>query len=106
MSICWAGVIWSGAVSSLWVTRLVGLLLVVGYVLRGWRRRSLKRSSALIIGLLALVFFGGLLGIQPNPEGGRWYDAQFWNSLGNTIEFVLLVYAVDRGYWPADGDRS
>jgi multiple sugar transport system permease protein len=30
------------------------------------------------------------MGIHPDPAGGRWYDAQFWNSLGNTIEFVLL----------------
>lgn len=80
--------IWS--ISSLWATRLVGLFVALGYALQGWRRHSLKRSSVLIISLVALVFFGGLLGIRPNPEGGRWYDAQFWNSLGNTIEFVLL----------------
>ena len=77
-------------VSSLWVTRLVGLLLAFGVVVRGWRRQSLKQSSAIVIIVAAIIFFGGLLGIHPNPEGGRWYDAQFWNSLGNTIEFVLL----------------
>jgi multiple sugar transport system permease protein len=80
--------VWS--ISSLWATRLVGLLLALGYVVRGWRQQSIKRSSAVIITVIAIVFFGGLLGIHPNPDGGRWYDAQFWNSLGNTIKFVLL----------------
>lgn len=80
--------VWS--ISSLWVTRLVGLLVAFGVVVRGWRHQSLKQSSAIVIIVAAIIFFGGLLGIHPNPEGGRWYDAQFWNSLGNTIEFVLL----------------
>ncbi len=79
---------WS--ISSLWVIRLLGLLLVFGYIVRGWRRQTLKKGSALIIGILAFIFFGVLLGIHPSPEGGRWYDAQFWNSLGNTIQFVIL----------------
>jgi multiple sugar transport system permease protein len=53
------------------------------------RRQTLKRSTAWLIGILSVIFFVGLLGIHPGPEG-RWYDAQFWNSLGNTIQFVLL----------------
>lgn len=80
--------IWT--VSSLWVLRLAGLLVVIGYALRGWRRQNLRPISALTIILVALFFFGGLLGIQPNPDGGRWNDAQFWNSLGNTITFVVF----------------
>jgi multiple sugar transport system permease protein len=79
---------WS--LTSLWVIRLLGLLLVFAYIIRGLRRQTLKRVSALIIGLLAFIFFGLLLGIHPSPDGGRWYDAQFWNSLGNTIQFVIL----------------
>ena len=80
--------IWS--ISSLWVIRLLGLILSFGYIVRGRRRKTFKGSSAVIIGSLALIFFGFLLGIHPNPDGGRWYDAQFWNSLGNTIQFVVL----------------
>lgn len=80
--------IWT--ISSLWLLRLTGLVIVIGYALRGWRRQKLRPVSALLIMLVALVFFGGLLGIQPNPDGGRWNDAQFWNSLGNTITFVVL----------------
>jgi multiple sugar transport system permease protein len=80
--------IWSA--TSLWVTRLLGLALAIGFVVNGVRRETLKRSNAIIILLVAGVFFGGALGIRPNPEGGRWYDAQFWNSLGNTLQFVLL----------------
>lgn len=80
--------IWS--LSSLLIVRLVGLGLATGFVLRGLKRQTLKQSRALIIGIAAVLFFGGLLGIQPDPEIGRWYDAQFWNSLGNTIVFVLL----------------
>lgn len=80
--------VWS--VTSLGLTRLAGLLLVAGLAWRGARQQTLSRRNAWLLSLGAVLFFGGLLGIRPNPDGGRWYDAQFWNSLGNTIEFVLL----------------
>ena len=77
-------------VSSLWFVRLVGLLLTGWYIWRGTQQATLKPRNGFIIGITAILFLGGLLGIQPHPENGRWFDAQFWNSLGNTIEFVLL----------------
>lgn len=80
--------IWS--ISSLWVTRVIGLLIVVGYAVWGLYNRTIKTRNVYILSLLAVLFFGGLLGVLPNPESGRWFDAQFWNSLGNTIMFVVL----------------
>lgn len=82
------GLTWS--ITALWVLRFVGLLLVFILITQGLRRETLKRSTAWLIGILSVIFFVGLLGIHPSPDGGRWYDAQFWNSLGNTIQFVLL----------------
>lgn len=79
---------WS--ITSLGMIRFLGVLLTFGFIARGLRRQTLKRGWAIAIALLSLLFFGGLLGIRPDPNGGRWYDAQFWNSLGNTIQFVIL----------------
>lgn len=53
-------------------------------------RGRIRRVTAVFLTILSLIFFIGFLGIHPAAEGGRWNDALFWSSLGNTIEFVLL----------------
>lgn len=73
-----------------WAARWIGAAVVIGLAWWAAQRQSIKQMTAVVITIGSLIFFGGLLGIHPNPEGGRWYDAQFWNSLGNTMQFVLL----------------
>ena len=73
----------------LWQWRLAGVGLIgVSWLLVA--NKTLKRITAAWLTILSLIFFVGLLGIHPIAEGGRWNDALFWSSLGNTIEFVLL----------------
>lgn len=73
----------------LWTWRLAGLgLIAVSWLLVATER--FKRATAVWITILSLIFFVGVLGIHPAADGGRWNDALFWSSLGNTIQFVLL----------------
>lgn len=69
--------------------RLGGVAIVI---LSWWavsRDRMEKATAAWITGGV-IVLLGGVAGIHPAADGGRWNDAIFWKSLGNTLEFVLL----------------
>lgn len=69
--------------------RLAGVGIIAG----SWllvANKTLKRITAVWLTVLSLIFFIGLMGIHPAADGGRWNDALFWSSLGNTLEFVLL----------------
>jgi multiple sugar transport system permease protein len=81
------GMTWD--VQHLFIWRLVGLA-TIPLSWRAWRWGSLRKTTAGWFAVAALVFFGGLMGIHPGEAGGRWNDAVFWSSLGNTIEFVLI----------------
>lgn len=82
-----AGMTWN--LQHLLAWRLVGLATIP---LSGWAalRGSMGRTTAGWLSLAAVVLFAGILGIHPGESGGRWYDAVFWSSFGNTIKFVLL----------------
>lgn len=69
--------------------RLGGVAIVA---LSWWavsRKRMEKATAAWITGG-AIVLLGGVAGIHPAADGGRWNDAIFWKSFGNTLQFVLL----------------
>jgi multiple sugar transport system permease protein len=69
--------------------RLGGIAVVI---LCWWavsRTRMEKTTAAWITGGV-IVLLGGVAGIHPAAEGGRWNDAIFWKSFGNTLQFVLL----------------
>ncbi len=88
VSMVWGkGLTWDPQHLLIW--RLVGLATIP---LSWWsvRRGSLQRDTAGWLSVAAIIFFGGLMGIHPGEAGGRWNDAVFWASLGNTIEFVLI----------------
>jgi multiple sugar transport system permease protein len=70
--------------------RYVPLILLLALTWWGNRRGTLKIGTTVTLTIVGVVLLVGLGGFHPNPEGGRWFDAQFWNSLGNTIQFVLL----------------
>jgi multiple sugar transport system permease protein len=70
------------------ILRAAGLALLVPLA-SAWRRGSLPRSSVLAVGIGLVAVFGLALGVHPG-EGGRWNDAQFWLSFGNTLFFVAL----------------
>ncbi len=82
-----AGMTWN--LQHLLVWRLVGLTTIPLFL---WAtlRGSMRRATAGWLSVAATVLFAGLLGIHPGEPTGRWYDAVFWASLGNTVEFVLL----------------
>jgi len=69
--------------------RLAGLLTVP---LMWWAvaRDSMKRQTAIWFSVIAVIFFGGVLGFNAQVEGARLGDAVFWTSFGNTLEFVVL----------------
>lgn len=69
--------------------RVAGIVVVILSWWAASRDRMEKGTAAWITGGV-IVLLGGLAGIHPATEGGRWNDAIFWKSLGNTIEFVLL----------------
>ena len=73
----------------LWPWRLAGFA-AVAWLWWGVARDRFQARSAVIGTVLGLLIFGGLMGIHPLEGDGRWNDAIFWSSLGNTIEFVLL----------------
>jgi multiple sugar transport system permease protein len=82
-----ANITWN--LQHLLVWRLLGLAtipLIWWVALRG----SMPRATAAWLSVIAVVFFAGMMGIHPGEEGGRWYDAIFWASLGNTVKFVVL----------------
>jgi len=69
--------------------RLAGLLTVP---LMWWAvaRDSMKRQNAVWLSVMAVVIFGGVLGINAQAEGARLSDSVFWTSFGNTLKFVVL----------------
>ncbi len=73
---------------NLWVWRVVGLG-AIPFLVRAARRKSLSRTSAVLLIVGIVLLFGVAMGIHPG-EDGRWSDSQFWNSFGNTILFVLM----------------
>lgn len=68
--------------------RLAGLAMLLP-LLSAVRRGTLQRRPAVVLAGVIVLMFGGLLGLHPGP-GGRWYDAMFWRSFGNTLQFVAL----------------
>jgi len=81
------GIIWDP--QHLFVWRLVGLATIP----LAWRaalRGSMRKATAGWLSAAVVVLFAGVMGIHPGEAGGRWYDAVFWSSLGNTVQFVLL----------------
>jgi len=82
-----SGITWD--LKHLLVWRLVGLATIP---LSWWAalRGSMRRANARWLSIAAMVLFAGILGIHPGESGGRWYDAVFWSSFGNTVQFVLL----------------
>jgi multiple sugar transport system permease protein len=88
VSMAWgSGITWDLQHLLMW--RLVGLATIP---LSWWAvlRGSMRKATAGWLSLAAVVLFAGILGIHPGESGGRWYDAVFWASLGNTVEFVLI----------------
>jgi multiple sugar transport system permease protein len=69
--------------------RLGGLAVVI---LSWWAvsRKRMEKTTAAWITAGAIVLLGGIAGIHPAADGGRWNDAIFWKSFGNTLQFVLL----------------
>lgn len=81
-----SGITWDLQHLSVW--RLAGL----GAIPLSWwaaLRGSIRKTTASWLSIAAIVLFAGVMGIHVG-EDGRWYDAVFWASLGNTIRFVLL----------------
>ncbi len=77
---------WSALASPVIQTTSV---LLAGLAFLGWRTGRVSRSTALVVGLGAAIFFL-LPGFHPG-EGGRWYDRRFWPTVGNTVQFVVLA---------------
>jgi multiple sugar transport system permease protein len=50
----------------------------------------MRRAKAAWLSAAVVVLFAGVMGLHPAENGGRWYDAVFWSSFGNTLEFVLI----------------
>jgi len=87
-SMAWGtGITWD--LQHLLVWRLVGLVTIP---VSWWAafRGSMRRATAGWLSVAAAVLFAGIMGIHPGEAGGRWNDAVFWTSLGNTVEFVLI----------------
>ncbi|WP_321342384.1 sugar ABC transporter permease [uncultured Cohaesibacter sp.] len=79
-------IVWS-ATAIPWIQMGSAVVLIGVFVLD--RARRISRSTAILIGVVALVFFIAC-GFHP-AEGGRWYDRRFWPTVGNTILFVALT---------------
>ncbi|MDX1616663.1 MAG: sugar ABC transporter permease [Candidatus Promineifilaceae bacterium] len=72
----------------LWPWRLA----IAGLVGAAWllvADKTFKRITAVWLTVISLIFIV-VLGVHPAADAGRWNDALFWSSLGNTIQFVLL----------------
>jgi multiple sugar transport system permease protein len=67
--------------------RLTVLAVTAVLVRLLWRRDS-SRLMAVLTGAVGL-FIAFLMGFRPGTGGG-WNDAQFWNSLQNTLVFTLM----------------
>jgi multiple sugar transport system permease protein len=81
------GIIWDP--QHLFVWRFVGLA-TIPLVWRAALRGSMRKATAGWLSAAVVVLFAGVIGIHPGEASGRWYDAVFWSSLGNTVQFVLL----------------
>lgn len=69
--------------------RIFGFLLLA---LIWWAatQEALTKKTAGWLTAGVVVVFGGILGLNASGENARLYDAVFWTSFGNTLEFVLL----------------
>jgi len=81
------GMTWD--LQQLWILRLIGLAAIP----LSWRaalRGSIRKATAGWMSVAGVILFAGVMGIHPAEANGRWYDAVFWSSFGNTLEFVVL----------------
>jgi len=69
------------------VVRLLVLALTGALVIRALRRRTGRRTAA-VIGVSGLLT-AALLGFHPTG-GGAWNDPTFWTSLRHTLEFTAI----------------
>ena len=79
-------IVWSAMAAPLLQWSAVAVLMLVAGLAY---LRYISRSTAILVGLVALGFFIAC-GFHP-AEGGRWYDRRFWPTVGNTILFVALT---------------
>ena len=79
-------IVWSATAAPLLQWSAVAVLVLVAGLAH---LRYISRSTAILVGLVALGFFIAC-GFHP-AEGGRWYDRRFWPTVGNTILFVALT---------------
>ncbi len=69
------------------VVRLLVLAVTGALVIRSLRRRTGRRTAA-VIGVAGLLT-AALLGFHP-AGGGAWNDPTFWTSLRHTLEFTAI----------------
>jgi multiple sugar transport system permease protein len=82
-----SGITWSATHLLIW--RLLGLA-AIALVIWAATRGIMKRAAAVALSVAMVAFFGILLGLTVQSEGGRLNDAVFWTSFGNTLKFVIF----------------
>lgn len=78
---------WSATHLLIW--RLLGLA-AIALVIWAAGRGAIKKATATVLSAAMIIFFGILLGITAQSDGGRLNDAVFWTSFSNTVEFVVF----------------